>query len=133
MNIKQIELVQAGHEWVNKYLDTIGFDPSIRKFKILYGEENDKKEIMVENGIADIGLVKFLMGLDKILPNIQSPEDLDALSALLKLRYNEILLGLQLRDDDVILAALLIKKASLLRTELENVKSGQEIKIEVIR
>lgn len=133
MNIEEISLVQAGQETLENYLRNIGYDPSIKEFKIVYKEGEEQKEMIVSNGAENIGLVKVLMALAKVLPTIQDSEEQSTLSSFLLAKYNELLLTLHTRNDNVVLAALLFKRAGLLREKLENIKSAEDIKIEAIK
>ncbi|MDD3007065.1 MAG: hypothetical protein PHX30_05830 [Candidatus Pacebacteria bacterium] len=133
--LKKIALAQDAHEGLDDYIRTIGFDPSIKEIRVSYGEGGARQEMTVEGGmehLENVVLVKILKALANILPTIERLEDEMALIALLQAEYNEILLSLQLRNDKVTLAALLIKRAGLLRKELQNIKSGDELKIVII-
>jgi hypothetical protein len=132
MDINEIELVQAGQKDLEDYLRNIGYDPSIKEFKVFYKEGEKQKEIIVSNGIENIGLVKVLMALTGILPAIQTPEEQLALSSFLLVEYNKLLLTPYIKNDGMVLAALLIKRAGFLRKELMNIKSGEDMTIEIV-
>lgn len=131
MNVEEIALAQSGQEALENYLRNIGYDPSIKEFMISYREGNEQKNITVSNEAINIGLVKILMALKKILP-IQDADDQLALSTLLSEEYNTLLIISQTKDNYMILPALLIKRMGLLRKELGNIEP-KDIKIKEIK
>ncbi|MDD3190464.1 MAG: hypothetical protein PHI66_02120 [Candidatus Pacebacteria bacterium] len=129
--MEEIALAQSGQEALENYLRNIGYDPSIKEFMISYREGNEQKNITVSNEAINIGLVKILMALKKILP-IQDADDQLALSTLLSEEYNTLLIISQTKDNYMILPALLIKRMGLLRKELGNIEP-KDIKIKEIK